>query len=202
MRSVRTAASRCGEISRPKQRSESVAMDSGGASGGEVLVHQRIVRHEDPVHEREIHAGGGLAAARGGDEHHVGLLERPHGLAVVVLDRELDGLHAPVVAVGVAHPVQAGRRVVAAHAELGLELGEVPAHEVDDGGARPRSSSRTASSTTVRNTIGATRSVHRGVQPVRAPGGPPRRCARRGSACARRAHRGTGSAGRCPSSPR
>ena len=124
------------------------------ASGSEVLVHQGIVRHEDPVHEGEIHMLVGVLPQRDGAMSTTSA----SGPAPTGRRRARSRTRRPasVVPMRVAHTVQAAGAWSPAHPRLRSELGEMPAHEVDDGGTGLGSSSRTTSSTTVRNTIGAT----------------------------------------------
>ena len=114
-----------------------VADRLGQLVGVEVLFHQRVVGDEDPVLQGEVHRGGGLAAAGRRDQDHVGLVERPHALAVVVLDGVLDRRHPSVVALDVAQPVQPGGYPLTLLSEDRLDLGHVQVEEVDQRTARP-----------------------------------------------------------------
>ncbi len=70
----------------------------------QVLVGQRVVGRTDAVVQRQVDAGRGLAGARHGHQHHVGLVV-VHRDAVVVAQGEVHGVDAAVVGVEVHHAV-------------------------------------------------------------------------------------------------
>ena len=90
-----------------------VAHRPGELDDLEVLLDDRVVRDEQAVLQREVHRGRRLAAPRRRHQDHVGLLEAPHALPVVVLDGVLDRLHPAVVALDVADAVQPGGQPLA-----------------------------------------------------------------------------------------
>ena len=97
----------------------------------EVLLDDRVVGDEQAVLQREVHRRRCLAAPRRRHQDHVGLLEAPHALAVVVLDRVLDRLHPAVVALDVADTVQPGGQLLAVGVQDRLDPLHVQVEEVD-----------------------------------------------------------------------
>jgi hypothetical protein len=94
---------------------------TGQPSALEVLGNERIVRCLDAVLHRQVQRRGRLAAAAHADEDHIGCLQVLRRLAVVVRQREVDGLDAVGVLLALGDVGEAPDAVVRRHAELGLE---------------------------------------------------------------------------------
>ncbi len=121
----------------PEALAAQLADRAGQVGGLKVLVDQWVVGDEQAVLQGEVHGGGGLTAARGGDEDDVGAVEAAGAQAVVVLHGELDGRHPIVVAAHIAHAVQPAGLPQAPGPELSLDVRHVQAEEVDDRGGGP-----------------------------------------------------------------
>ena len=89
--------------------------------GLQILLDQRVVRHEQAVLQGQVHRGRRLPAPRRRDEDDLRLVHRPQALTVVVLDRVLDRRHPRAVSLHIAQAVQAADDARSRSAENGLD---------------------------------------------------------------------------------
>ena len=109
---------------RPNSLGTELVQGAGQAAAVEVFRDQREVGGLEAELHGQVERSRRLAAARDGDQDHVGLLEVAVGDAVVVGQRVVDRLDPFLVVRTVGRAVRAADRVAGLDAEFGLERGE------------------------------------------------------------------------------